>query len=127
MYFHAKYTTLLVTHKIPSFILNMNHRHILLLIYSTGVILCINRGGDVMQAMIRSWGNSQGIILSREVIKSAGVKVGDTLDISVKDGVISLSRPFRHKTLEERIAESNVPLTLSGEMDFGEPKGREIW
>ncbi len=80
-----------------------------------------------MQAMIRSWGNSQGIILSREVIKSAGVKVGDTLDISVKDGVISLSRPFRHKTLEERIAESNVPLTLSGEMDFGEPKGREIW
>jgi antitoxin MazE len=77
--------------------------------------------------MIRSWGNSQGIILSREVIKSAGVKVGDTLDISVKDGVISLSRPFRHKTLEERIAESNVPLTLSGEMDFGEPKGREIW
>ncbi len=80
-----------------------------------------------MQTQVKTWGNSQGIILAKEILKTAGITIGDKLDITVKKGSISLSKPFRHKTLEERIKESGVPLTLSGEMDFGEPVGREIW
>ena len=80
-----------------------------------------------MQVQIKSWGNSQGIILSREVLKSSGISSGDILEITTGDGIITLSKPYRHKTLEERIKESGVPLKLSSEMDFGEPIGREIW
>ena len=34
---------------------------------------------------------------------------------------------FKHKTLEERIAEYGGTLSLDGEFDWGEPVGREIW
>ena len=34
---------------------------------------------------------------------------------------------FKHKTLEERIAENGGVLTVSKEIDWGEPMGREIW
>ena len=38
-----------------------------------------------------------------------------------------LSRPFQHKTLEERIRESGSELTGIGEIDWGNPQGNEIW
>ena len=42
-------------------------------------------------------------------------------------GVITLAKPFRHKTLEERAAEFDGKLMLDGEYDWGEPVGREVW
>ena len=80
-----------------------------------------------MQAQVREWGNSQGIRLSKEVLKSAGIAVNEVLDVSVSNGVITLSKPFRHKTLEERAAEYDGKLMLDGEYDWGEPVGREVW
>ena len=32
-----------------------------------------------------------------------------------------------HKTLEQRVVESGIPLTFGPEIDLGEPKGDEIW
>ncbi len=81
----------------------------------------------MQQVQVKSWGNSQGIILSKDILKSASIELGDYLDVDTNSGSITLRKPFRHKTLEERIAESGVPLTLSKELDYGEPVGREIW
>ena len=64
-----------------------------------------------MQAQVKEWGNSQGIRLSKEVLKSAGIKLNE----------------FRHKTLEDRAAEYDGKLMLDGEYDWGEPVGREVW
>ena len=47
--------------------------------------------------------------------------------MTVTDGGITLAKPFRHKTLEERASEYNGRLMLDGEYDFGEPVGREVW
>ena len=58
-----------------------------------------------MQAQVKSWGNSQGVRLSRDVLQQADIKVNDVLDVNVVDGVIMLSKTIRHKTLEERAAE----------------------
>ena len=74
-----------------------------------------------MQAQVKEWGNSQGIRLSKEILKSAGIAVNETLEVTVSDGVITLTKTFRHKTLEERAAEFN------GEYDWGKPAGREVW
>ena len=41
--------------------------------------------------------------------------------------VITLLKPFRHKTLEERSAEFNGKLMLDGEYDWGELARREVW
>jgi len=40
---------------------------------------------------------------------------------------IDLSNDFRHKTLEEQTTAFGGKLTLAGEFDWGEPKGRELW
>lgn len=80
-----------------------------------------------MQAQVKEWGNSQGIRLSKEILKSAGIALNEVLDVTVSDGVITLTKPFRHRTLEERAAEFDSKLMLDGEYDWGEPAGREVW
>ncbi len=80
-----------------------------------------------MQAQVKKWGNSQGIRISREILLEANIELEDILDVQVSDGMITLSKPVRHKTLEERIAAYGGKLALDGEYDWGEPVGREIW
>ena len=52
-----------------------------------------------MQTQVKTWGNSQGIRIPKEVLQEADVAVDDVLDIKVSNGVIMLAKPFRHKTL----------------------------
>lgn len=80
-----------------------------------------------MQAQVKSWGNSQGIRIPKEVLLEAGFSLDDVLDIKVAEGIITLSKPFRHKTLEERAAEFGGALNLDGEYDWGDDIGREVW
>ena len=80
-----------------------------------------------MEVQVKEWGNSQGIRFPKAVMQEAGIRVDDVLQVHVEDGKIILSRPFYHKTLRERVAESGVPLTGIGELDWGEPAGNEVW
>ena len=58
-----------------------------------------------MQVQVKEWGNSQGIRLPKEILKSAGITLNDVLDVTVSNGKITFTKPFRHKTLEERTTE----------------------
>ena len=80
-----------------------------------------------MQTQVKEWGNGQGVRLSKEILKSAGITLNDILDITVSDGIITLSKPFRHKTLEERAAEFGGKLMIDGEYNWDEPVGKEVW
>lgn len=80
-----------------------------------------------MQTQVKTWGNSQGIRISKEILQQAGIKKDDILDIKISDGMIMLVKSFRHKTLEERAADYDGQLKLDGEYDWGEPEGREVW
>jgi len=80
-----------------------------------------------MQAQVKEWGNSQGIRLPKEALRGAGIALNEVLDVKVSNGVITLVKTFRHKTLEERAAEYDGKLLLDGEYDWGEPVGREVW
>lgn len=80
-----------------------------------------------MQTQVKTWGNSQGIRIPREVLQDAGISINEILDIKVKNGVIILEKTFKHKTLEERAAEFGGNLNLDGEFDWGELVGREVW
>lgn len=85
------------------------------------------KGGLCMQAQVKEWGNSQGIRLPKEILKSAGISLNELLDVVVSNGAITLVKSFRHKTLEERAAEFDGKLMLDGEYEWGEPVGREVW
>lgn len=92
-----------------------------------GYTMFIQKEKLIMQTQVKKWGNSQGIRIPKEVLQEADIAVDDMLDVKVSNGVIMLVKPFRHKTLEERVAEYGGKLDLDGEYDWGEPVGREIW
>lgn len=80
-----------------------------------------------MQAQVKEWGNSQGIRLSKEILKSAGIGLNEVVDVSVTRGTITLTKSFCHKTLEDRAEKYDGKLNLDGEYDWGQPVGREVW
>ena len=80
-----------------------------------------------MQVQVKEWGNSQGIRLPKEILNSAGISLNENLDVVVSDGIITLVKTFRHKTLEERAVEFDGKLMHDGEYEWGESVGREIW
>ena len=42
-----------------------------------------------MQTRVKEWGNSQGIRLPKEVLKSAGITLNEVLDVTISNGVIT--------------------------------------
>ena len=43
-----------------------------------------------MVTKVQKWGNSQGLRLTKQVLEEARISVGDLVDVSTQDGVISL-------------------------------------
>lgn len=80
-----------------------------------------------MRVQVKPWGNSQGIRISKDILREADVEIDDVLEVKVVNGMITLVKPFRHKTLEERAAAFNGNLNLDGEYNWGEPVEREVW
>lgn len=77
------------------------------------------------QVAIRSWGNSQGIRIPKEILEKLQLKVSDVLDITVENDTIVLKKQFVHKSFEERLAEYNGEISVC-DFDWGEPMGREL-
>ena len=82
-----------------------------------------------MLAKIHKWGNSQGLRLTKNLLTDAQLGVGDEVDISVKDGVMIVkpAQKIRGKhSLEDLVA--RIPENYqTGEIDWGEPVGKEVW
>ncbi len=77
------------------------------------------------QVTIRSWGNSQGIRIPKEILDRMGFTISDVLDIDIVKDSIVLRKSFKHKTFEERLAEYNGEISVY-DFDWGEPVGKEI-
>ena len=80
-----------------------------------------------MHTQVKTWGNSQGVRISKDILEAAHISINDVLDITVGDNTITLVKQHRHRSLEERAAAYGGHLYLDGEYDWGEPVGREDW
>jgi antitoxin MazE len=82
-----------------------------------------------MVTKIQKWGNSQGLRLGKQVLEDARIAVGDSVDVAARDGVIVIApvRSIRAKqSLQELV--SRIPRNYkTGELDWGRPRGREVW
>ena len=82
-----------------------------------------------MVTKVQSWGNSQGLRLSKQVLADAHVSVGDDVDVAVRDGVIVVTPVKRTRgkvSLAELIAQ--IPKNYKPEETaWGAPVGREVW
>jgi antitoxin MazE len=82
-----------------------------------------------MVTKVQSWGNSQGLRLSKQVLADAHVSVGDDVDVVVRDGVIVVTPVERTRgkvSLRKLIAQ--FPKNYKPEeTDWGPRVGREVW
>jgi antitoxin MazE len=82
-----------------------------------------------MLAKIQKWGNSQGLRLTKNLLADAQLGVGDEVDIRVKEGlmIVTPAKNIRGKySLKDLVA--RIPENYqTGEVDWGEPVGKEVW
>ena len=78
------------------------------------------------QVAIKTWGNSQGIRIPKNILEKLGLHVSDTLQIEVIDDSIVLKKAFKHKTFEERVAEYNGEISIC-DYDWGELSERKFY
>ena len=82
-----------------------------------------------MVTKVQSWGNSQGLRLTKQVLADAQISVGDDVDVAVRDGVIVVTpikqtrKKISLRTLVARIPKDYKP----EEVEWGKPVGREVW
>lgn len=82
-----------------------------------------------MVTKVQKWGNSQGLHLAKQVLEEARIAVGDQVEVSTRDGVIVIT-PVRRVRGRQNLQElvSRIPKNYKpGEVEWGEPVGREIW
>jgi antitoxin MazE len=82
-----------------------------------------------MITKVQKWGNSQGVRLSKELLSNVEIKVGDAVEVAVRDGALVVT-PVRRvrgdhdlRELVRRIPKDYKP----EELDWGYPVGREAW
>ncbi len=82
-----------------------------------------------MVTRVQKWGNSQGLRLAKQVLEEARISVGDSVDVSTRDGVIVIA-PVRRVRSRIRLQEllSRIPKNYRPEeVEWGEPVEREDW
>ena len=82
-----------------------------------------------MVTKVQKWGNSQGLRLAKQLLEDAHISVGDDVDVTIRDGTIIIApikRVRGKRSLQELV--SRVPKDYeAGEVDWGNPIGREVW
>lgn len=75
---------------------------------------------------LAKWGNSLGLRLPKSVALEAQVGEGDTVDVSVQNGVIVI-RPSRPTYSLEQLVARITSRNRHNESDWGTPAGDEAW
>ena len=80
-----------------------------------------------MKSQIGQWGNSLAVRLPKHISQSLGLKVNDSLSIREDSGRIVLEpiKELEELTLEELLSQVIEP--PEPEVDWGKPKGDEVW
>ncbi len=87
------------------------------------------------QTVIRRWGNSQGIRLSKEILSQMNLKEDDTIGISICGGKMTIEKVNKPKylNLAERLEAfykrpiDEIYVESTQEVDVGDPVGNEQW
>ncbi|MHB1017524.1 MAG: AbrB/MazE/SpoVT family DNA-binding domain-containing protein [Coriobacteriia bacterium] len=82
-----------------------------------------------MITKVQKWGNSQGLRLSKDLLSDADIEVGDSVDVSVRDGALVVTPVRRVRGgLDLELLVREIPTDYEPvEVDWGPPVGREVW
>ena len=82
-----------------------------------------------MITRVQKWGNSQGVRLSKELLSNVEIRVGESVDIAVREGTLIVT-PLRRVRGGHDLRElvSRIPKDYrTEELDWGLPVGKEVW
>ncbi len=81
-----------------------------------------------MTTTIQKWGNSQGVRIPKILLDSVNWSENEKIVIIVNNGklVIEKANEHKRKTIKELFENYNGDYEPT-EIDWGEPKGEEIW
>jgi antitoxin MazE len=78
-----------------------------------------------MEAVIRKWGNSPALRLPTSVLKEAGYRLEQKVELTVSRGRIVI-RPLEKVEYDlDALVGGITPSNAHGEVSFGEPVGKE--
>lgn len=78
---------------------------------------------------VQKWGNSQGLRLSKDLLADVAIEIGDSVDVSVRDGALVVTPVRRVRGgLDLELLVREIPADYEpSELDWGTPTGREVW
>ena len=81
-----------------------------------------------MTAKISKWGNSHGLRVPKDVMDNLHLNVGDSVNISIKDGKAILE-PIKKELPKYDLNEllSKIPKDYKANEEFDEKMGKEEW
>ena len=81
-----------------------------------------------MEARLQKWGNSDGIRIPSNILKSLELKTNDIVELTVQDNQIIIKKSEKPKeiSLKERFNQYKGP-NLAKDFTWDAPKGKELW
>ena len=79
-----------------------------------------------MKVQIQKWGNSLALRISKSFAIETNIQQGTIVDVSVRGDTIVL-RPARDDLALSELLANVTPENIHSEIDFGMPRGNEIW
>lgn len=80
-----------------------------------------------MEARIQKWGNSDGIRIPSNILKSLNIRTNDILKMEVEEDKIIISIPKKKKISLKEEFEKYKGKNLAKEFSWDDPVGNEIW
>ena len=81
----------------------------------------------LMTTTIRKWGNSLGLRIPQDVAEEAGISEGkEVMFVHDKNG-LSIQTVATPKVSLDALLRKITPYNKHTEVDWGAPKGKEIW
>lgn len=80
-----------------------------------------------MEARLQKWGNSDGIRIPRNILKSLNLKTNDKVDLKCKDDKIIISKSKKEKISLADLFAKYQGENLAKDFAWDEPKGKERW
>ena len=78
----------------------------------------------VGQTAIRKWGNSQGVVIPREILEQMQWAVTDVLNMETQGEILVVRKQIPHRSFSERLQAYGGRISVT-EYDWGEPAGEE--
>jgi antitoxin MazE len=81
-----------------------------------------------MPTTITRWGNSSAVRIPRHILSQAKLEEGVDVEIfSTKEGEIVLRAVRKRKSIQELFADYDGNFFQTEEIDWGNPRGNEVW